>query len=149
MNPGEDDVGGHFVDDMRVVVDARGAGVCGPAVGVGGSAFGDIGLDESVQTRRRIILDDRQADTPRSVADDLDGTSERQPAVAAAPLATGGRIVLGPIQCMAGRTGEFTRGSIPRFSAVRAKLKDNRNLCLVRKNGSLMALNVVPVNNGR
>lgn len=65
MNSREDCVGGHFADDMRVVIDARRAGICGPAVGFGGGAFGDIGLNESVQACRRIILDDRRADTPR------------------------------------------------------------------------------------
>ena len=69
MNPGQDDMGGHVSNDVRVVCDAGRAGVAGPAVGPGGGAGGEIGAEEGVQAVGGEVLDLRQADpagaTPR------------------------------------------------------------------------------------
>ena len=44
VRPGQDDMGGHFADDMRIVGDAGGAGISQPAVGLGGGARGEMAV---------------------------------------------------------------------------------------------------------
>src|SRR3954470_13380407 len=48
-------MGGHAADDMRIVRDAGSTGIPGPAVGFGGGAGGEIGLEEGMQTIGRIV----------------------------------------------------------------------------------------------
>ena len=43
VRPGQDDMGGHLADDMGIVLDAGGAGISRPSVGLGGSAGGEVG----------------------------------------------------------------------------------------------------------
>src|SRR3954452_4998419 len=50
VGPGQHDMGGHAADDMRIVRDTGSAGIPGPAVGLGGGAGGEIGLEEGMQT---------------------------------------------------------------------------------------------------
>ena len=61
MGPRQDDVGGHRADDVRVVGDAGGAGIAGPAVGPGGGAGFDVGSDEGVQAFGRSSPRSRRA----------------------------------------------------------------------------------------
>src|SRR3954470_11255372 len=49
VGPGQHNVGGHAADDMRVVRDAGSTGIPCPAVGPGGGAGGEIGLEEGMQ----------------------------------------------------------------------------------------------------
>ena len=42
MRPRQHDVGGHLADDMGIVADAGGAGIGGPAVGLGGRPWCEI-----------------------------------------------------------------------------------------------------------
>src|SRR5260370_8016234 len=53
VHPGQDDVGGHFADDMGIVFDAGSAGVGGPPVGFVGGAGGGVARDERMQTDAR------------------------------------------------------------------------------------------------
>ena len=62
VNPGQDDMGGHLADDMGIVGDAGGAGISGPAIGLGGSAGGEIGGEEGMEAGGRVIGDLAQAD---------------------------------------------------------------------------------------
>jgi hypothetical protein len=52
MRPRQDDVGGHWAYDVRLVDDAGGAGIAPPAVGPGGGAGFEVGADEGVQSFR-------------------------------------------------------------------------------------------------
>src|SRR4051812_20185084 len=62
VGPGQHDMGGHAANDMRIVPDAGSTGVPGPAVGLGGGAGGEIGLEERMQTVSRIVGHLLQAD---------------------------------------------------------------------------------------
>jgi hypothetical protein len=55
VRPGQNDVGGHFTDDMELVIDAGGAGISRPSVGLGGGAGGEIGFEEGMQAGSRVI----------------------------------------------------------------------------------------------
>ena len=55
MDPGQDDVGGHLADDMRIMDETCGAGIVGPSVGLGGGAGGEVGGEEGVQAGGRVI----------------------------------------------------------------------------------------------
>src|SRR3954451_8748385 len=55
VGPGQHDMGGHTADNMRIVRDAGSTGVPRPAVGLGGGAGGEIGLEEGMQTVGRIV----------------------------------------------------------------------------------------------
>ena len=46
VDPGQDDMGGHRADDMGIVGDAGGAGICRPPIGLGGGAGSDVGGEE-------------------------------------------------------------------------------------------------------
>ena len=46
MNPRQDDMGGHLADDVGIVGDAGGAGICRPPIGLGGGAGSDVGGEE-------------------------------------------------------------------------------------------------------
>src|SRR3954470_16562687 len=50
VGPGQHDMGGHAADDMRIVRDAGSTGIPCPAVGFGGGAGGEIGLEKGMQT---------------------------------------------------------------------------------------------------
>src|SRR3954466_8845071 len=50
VGPGQHDMRGHAADDMRLVPGTGSAGIPGPAVGLGGGAGGEIGLEEGMQT---------------------------------------------------------------------------------------------------
>src|SRR3954468_20399938 len=49
VGPGQHDMGGHTADDMRIMRNAGSTRVPGPAVGLGGGAGGEIGLEERMQ----------------------------------------------------------------------------------------------------
>lgn len=55
MDPRQDDVSGHVADDVRFMHYLRRAGIAGPAVGFGGGALGDVGLDEGMQAIGRVV----------------------------------------------------------------------------------------------
>ena len=100
VGPGRHDVGGHAADDMRIVRDAGSTGIPCPAVGPGGGAGGEIGLEEGMQTTGRRVGHLLQADATGAgpaVLDldgaDLDGADHEHLALTAAPAA-GRRIVL-------------------------------------------------------
>src|SRR3954447_6399108 len=48
VGPGQHDMGGHASDDVRIVHDAGSTGVSRPAIGLGGCAGGEIGLEEGM-----------------------------------------------------------------------------------------------------
>src|SRR5918998_5077864 len=75
VGPGQHDMGGHAADDMRVVRDAGGTTIPRPAVGLGGGAGGEIGLEKGMQTTGRIVGHLLQADTTGAgcAVLDLDG----------------------------------------------------------------------------
>jgi hypothetical protein len=59
-------MGSHTADNMRIVGDLGRAGISGPAVGLGGGAGGEIGLEEGVQTLGRVVGHLLQADATRA-----------------------------------------------------------------------------------
>ena len=67
MRPGQDDMGGHVADDMGIVVDAGGAGISRPSVGLGGDTGSEIGFEKSVQAANRVIGHLFEADTAGAV----------------------------------------------------------------------------------
>ena len=95
MNPGQDHMGGHVSDDVRVVCDAGRAGVAGPAVGPGRGAGGEVGAQEGVQAVGGEVLDPRQADPAGPTLADLDSTGDQQLALVTAPTAAARRVILG------------------------------------------------------
>src|SRR5271170_5344134 len=76
VNPWQDDMGGHLADDVGIVDDAGGAGISGPAIGLGGSAGAEVGGEEGVEAGSRVIGDLAQADAAEAEAAVLylDGT---------------------------------------------------------------------------
>ena len=92
MDPRQHDMGGHGADDMGVVPDPRRPGVGAPAVGPGDGAQGRGGSDEGMQVAGRIVPDMGEADAARPLADDLDGASDQQFSLVAAPRAPGQRV---------------------------------------------------------
>jgi hypothetical protein len=96
MDPGQHDMGDHTADDMRIVLDAGGTEVPRPAVGLGDSAGGEIGLEEGMQTIGRIVGHLLQADATGagSAGLDLDGADHEDLALMAAPTAAGQGVVL-------------------------------------------------------
>src|SRR4051794_10579222 len=89
-------MGGHAADDMRIVPDAGSTGVPGPAVGLGGGAGGEVGLEEGMQATGRVVGHLLQADATGAgpAVCDLDGTDHEHLALMAAPAAAGQGIVL-------------------------------------------------------
>src|SRR3954466_14324160 len=81
---------------MRIVGDAGSTGMPGPAVGLGGSAWGEIGLEKGMQTIGRIVghLLEADATGAGSAVLDLDGADHENFAMMAAPAAAGQGIVL-------------------------------------------------------
>src|SRR5271155_786107 len=55
VRPGQDDMGGHFADDVGIVIDTGGTGISRPSVGLGGGAGREIGFEKRVQTASRVI----------------------------------------------------------------------------------------------
>src|SRR3954454_9451620 len=96
VGPGQHDMGGHAADDMRIERDAGSTGIPGPAVGFGGGAGGEIGLEEGMQTIGRIVGHLLEADATGAgpAILDLDGADHEYLALMAAPAAAGQRIVL-------------------------------------------------------
>src|SRR3954447_11847279 len=98
VGPGQHDMGGHAADDMRIVGDAGSTGVPGPAVGLGGGAGGEIGLEKGMQTTGRIVGHLLETDAPGAgpapAVRDLDGADHKYLALMAAPAAAGQGIVL-------------------------------------------------------
>ena len=96
VHPGQDDVGGHLADDVRLVMDAGGAGITGQPVGLGGGAGGEMGGEEGVQAGGRKIgylLEADPAGAGTAVLH-LDGADDEDLALVAAPAAAGGGILL-------------------------------------------------------
>src|SRR5689334_10325515 len=95
VNPGQDDMGGHLADDVGIVDDAGGAGISGPAIGLGSSAEAEVGGEEDVEAGSRVIGDLAQADAAGAAAAVLylDGADHQHFALMAAPAAASDRIV--------------------------------------------------------
>ena len=95
VDPGQHDVSGHLADDMGIMGDAGGAGICGPTIGLGGGAGGKVGGEKGMKAGGRIIGELAEADAPGAAAVilDLDGADDQHLALMAAPAATGDRIV--------------------------------------------------------
>src|ERR1700758_1290663 len=72
VRPGQDDMGGHFADDMGIVIDAGGAEISRPAVSLSGGAGREIGFEKRVQTASRVIGHLAEADTAGAGAAILD-----------------------------------------------------------------------------
>src|SRR5246127_2854014 len=95
VNPGQDDMGGHRADDMRIVGDASRAGISGPTIRLGGGAGSDVGGEEGVEAGGRVISDLAEADAAGAKAAvlDLDGADDQHFALMAAPATACDRIV--------------------------------------------------------
>jgi len=96
VNPGQDDVGSHLADDMGIVGDAGGAGISGPAVGLGGSTGAEVGGEEGVEAGCRVVghLAQANATGAKAAVFDLDGADDQHFAVMAAPATAGDGVVL-------------------------------------------------------
>src|SRR3954451_23884318 len=96
VGPGQHDMSGHAADDMRIVGDAGSTGIPGPAIGFGGGAGGEIGLEKGMQAIGRIVRHLLKADAPGAgpAVRDLDGADHEYLALMAAPTAAGQGIVL-------------------------------------------------------
>src|SRR6266567_5511438 len=66
VHPGQDDVGGHFADDMGIVADVGRPGIAGPSVGLGGGARRYVAGDEGMQAVSRVVGHLTQADATGS-----------------------------------------------------------------------------------
>src|SRR3954453_957748 len=81
VGPRQHDMGGHAADDMRIVRDPGSTGVPCPAVGLGGGAGGEIGLEEGMQTIGRIVGHLLETDAsgagPGPATLDLDGADHQ------------------------------------------------------------------------
>jgi len=95
MDPGQDDLGGHRTDDMRIMHEACGAGIAGPSVGLGGGAGGQVGGEEGVQAAGRVIVHLAQPDAagPSTAVHDLDSADDKDLSLVAASATSGQRIV--------------------------------------------------------
>src|SRR5215469_670462 len=89
-------MGGHVADDIRIVTDARGAGVSRPTIGLGSSTGDEVGFKKSVQAASRVIGHFAKADTAGTGATvlDLHRTGDEDFALMAASAATSEGIVL-------------------------------------------------------
>ena len=96
VGPGKHDMGGHTTDEVRIVHNAGSTGVPRPAVGLGGSTWGEIGLEEGMQAIGRIVGHLLQADAAGAgpAICNLDGADHEYLALMAAPAAAGQGIVL-------------------------------------------------------
>src|SRR5919205_1942835 len=94
VGPGQHEMGGHAADDMRIVRDPGDTGIPRPAVGLGGSAGGKIGLEEGMQALGRVVGHLLQADATGAAVRDLDGADHEYLALMTAPTAAGQGIVL-------------------------------------------------------
>src|SRR3954464_3278742 len=94
VGPRQHDMSGHTANDMRIVRDAGSTGISCPAVGLGGSAGGEIGREEGMQTTGRIVGHLLQADATGGAVRDLDGADQEYLALMAAPTAAGQGVVL-------------------------------------------------------
>ena len=87
VDPGQDHMGGHRADDMRVMADAGDAGIAGPAVGLGAGAGAEIVMHECVQSGSRKVLDPGQPEAAApTFGIDLDRAGDQQLALMAAAL---------------------------------------------------------------
>jgi hypothetical protein len=84
-----------LTDDMGIMGDSGGAGISGPTIGLGGSAWREIAGEKGMKAGSRIIGDLAKADAPGAATAILDfnGTDDQHFALMAAPAATGDRIV--------------------------------------------------------
>src|SRR3954468_7707688 len=98
VGPRQHDMGDHAADDMRIVRDPGSTGVPCPAVGLGGGAGGEIGLEEGMQTIGRIVGHLLETDATGAgsgpAVRDLDGADHKDLALLAASAAAGQGIVL-------------------------------------------------------
>src|ERR1700759_5669162 len=86
----------HLADRMRIMVNARGARIARPAVGLGGSTGGAIGSQEGMQAGSRVIghlLKADPAGTDPAVVH-FDRTDDEDFALMTAPATAGGPIIL-------------------------------------------------------
>ena len=95
VNPGQDDMGGHLADDVGMVDDAGGAGISGPAIGLGSSTGAEVGGEEGVEAGSRVIGDLAQADAAGAEAAGLylDGADHQHFALMATPATARDRVV--------------------------------------------------------
>jgi hypothetical protein len=73
-------------DDMGIVGEARGAGIAGPSVSLGGGTGGEVGGEEGVQAAGRVIGHLAQPDAagPSTTVLDFDGADDQDLALVAA-----------------------------------------------------------------
>jgi hypothetical protein len=95
MNPRQHNVGGHFSDDMRIVIDARRAWLGGPSVGFDRRAGSDVVLDESMQRFGGKVGDFREANTAHDAIRNLYRASDEHLALSASSATSGDGIILG------------------------------------------------------
>jgi len=99
VNPGQDDVGSHLADDMGIVGDAGGAGISGPAIGLGGSTGAEAGGEEGVEAGGRVVghLAQANATGAKAAVFGLDGADDQHFALMAAPATAGDRVVFAAV----------------------------------------------------
>lgn len=93
MDPGEHDMRDHGADDVWFVPDVLGAGIGGPAVGLGGGVLGEIVGEKAMQAGGGEVPDLGKSDASWPAVFDLDRASDQELASGAAAAATGDRIV--------------------------------------------------------
>ena len=95
MNPGQDDVGGHF-PTWGSWVKPEAPGYPDQPFGLASGTWREIGGKQGMKAGSRIIGDLAEADAPGAAAAvlDLNGTDDQHFASMAASVATGDRIVL-------------------------------------------------------
>ena len=54
VDPGQDDMGGHRPDDVRLMGQVRCTGIAGPAVGLGCGSRGEVGVEERMCRKQSI-----------------------------------------------------------------------------------------------
>src|SRR6201995_2381101 len=86
----------HLADRMRIVVNARGARIARPAVGLGGSTKGEIGSQEGMQAGSRVIGHLLKADTAGTGPAVLhfDRTNDEDFSLMTASATAGGGVIL-------------------------------------------------------
>src|SRR5271170_1292221 len=96
VRPGQDDMGGHFADDVGIVIDTGDAGISRPSVGLSGGAGREIAFEKRVQIASRVIGHLAEADTAGagSAILDLDRPDDEDLALMTATAATRERIIL-------------------------------------------------------
>ena len=132
-------MGGHVADDMRIVTDARGAGVSRPTIGLGGGTGDEVGFKKSVQAASRVIGHFAKADTAGTGAAVLDlhrtGHEDFAFMAASAAASEGSFLLLQMISVLSTSTGPAS-GLRPGATMLRRSLANIRQADLYEPKAS-------------